>query len=129
MKKLLFLKNSFKKINFKKSNFFSFLILRSLKNVYLNKNMFESIRRLISRKIKKKMKYTLNKLSIKMPIFNKPLKVRMGKGKGKFKLWLWLIFKKQKIVELSFFKKKIFLLFFFKKIKKKFPSKIFISFN
>jgi ribosomal protein L16/L10AE len=86
MKKLNFLKNIFKKLKYKNCNLLSFLILRSLENTYLNKNVFESIRRLISRKLKKKIKYILNRLSVKVPIFSKPLKVRMGKGKGKFKL-------------------------------------------
>jgi ribosomal protein L16/L10AE len=86
MKKFFFLKNIYNKKNLKKNSLFSFLVLRSLENIYLNKNVFESIRRLISRKVKKKMKYKLNKLSVKVPVFNKPLKIRMGKGKGKFKL-------------------------------------------
>lgn len=69
----------------KNTSHYNYFILRSTSTVFLKSNVFESVRRLISRKVKKKMKYTLYKKSSKIASTGKPLKVRMGKGKGTFK--------------------------------------------
>jgi ribosomal protein L16/L10AE len=61
-----------------------FFYLRTLENIFLTKSNFESIRRLISRKVKKKVNFVFFKNSNKLPTFKKPLKVRMGSGKAAF---------------------------------------------
>ena len=61
-----------------------FYFLRTLENIFFNIKNFESLRRLLSRKIKKKVNFTFFKNSNKIPIFKKPLKVRMGSGRGGF---------------------------------------------
>ena len=73
-------------------NSFSFFYIASLSNIYLKKNNFESARRFISRKFKKKSKFSIYKSTYKLPTFKKPSKNRMGKGK--FSLWVWLLKKK-----------------------------------
>ena len=78
-----------KKIKFYKplhQNSFSFFYITSLSNIYLKKNNFEATRRFISRKFKKKLKFSIHKPTYKLPTFKKPSKNRMGKGKGKFNL-------------------------------------------
>ena len=80
-------------------NFFSFKLGSSaftftsvnLRSFYLNfmsQNTFESMRRFISRKVKKKIKYKIFKTPLRIPLYKKPNKTRMGKGVGKFYLWL-----------------------------------------
>jgi ribosomal protein L16/L10AE len=61
-----------------------FYQIRSITNNYLQFFNFESLRRLLSRKIKKKMNFILLKNSNKIPTFKKSLKVRMGSGKDSF---------------------------------------------
>jgi len=78
----------FKIINNKKDldkrNSCFFMKFRFHKKTFFKKNNFESLRRLISRKVKKKIKYSLNKKTNKFPLYKKSQKSRMGKGKGKF---------------------------------------------
>jgi ribosomal protein L16/L10AE len=78
----------FKIINNKKGldkrNSCFFMKFRLKKKSFFKKNNFESLRRLISRKVKKKIKYSLNKKTNKFPLYKKSQKSRMGKGKGKF---------------------------------------------
>jgi len=69
---------------FKKKKSIGFFFLKSLENSYFNKLIFESTRRLLSRKVKKKMTFIFFKNSNKLPTFKKPLKVRMGSGRGAF---------------------------------------------
>lgn len=104
-----------------------FYQLRTLENVFFKKNNFESIRRFLSRKIKKKLKFLIFKNSNKLPIFKKPLKVRMGSGKGNFYCWVWKFKKYQKIFEISFFKKYLLIKKYLKKIKKKVSCKLFLT--
>ena len=111
-----------KKIKFYFSNkqtLFSFFSLVSLDNVYLKKNNFESMRRFLSRKFKKKLKFLIHKKTFKCPVFKKPSKNRMGKGKGKFLFWVWLIHRNQKVIELSYLKRKKIIFHFLKKLKNK----------
>ena len=61
-----------------------FFQLRTLEIFFFKKNNFEAIRRVLSRKIKKKLKFLIFKNSNKLPLFSKPLKIRMGSGKGNF---------------------------------------------
>ena len=72
-----------KKITFyspKLNNFFSFFKVVSLSNSYLKKKNFESTRRFLSRKLKKRLKFSIRKSTYKYPSFKKPSKNRMGKG-------------------------------------------------
>jgi ribosomal protein L16/L10AE len=68
---------------FEKKSFY-FIRFRFLKKTFFKKNNFESLRRLLSRKVKKKIKYSFNKKTNKFPLYKKSQKSRMGKGKGKF---------------------------------------------
>ncbi len=70
--------------SFKKKKTIGFFFLRSLEVIFFNKLNFESTRRLLSRKIKKKMTFIFFKNANKLPTFKKPLKVRMGSGRGAF---------------------------------------------
>jgi len=106
-----------------------FYQLRTLEIFFFKKNNFEAIRRVLSRKIKKKLKFLIFKNSNKLPVFSKPLKVRMGSGKGKFSSWLWKFKKYQKIFEISFFKKYYLIKKYLRKIKKKIPCKLFLTKN
>ena len=83
-------------------NSFSFFKIVSLSNSYLKKKNFESTRRFLSRKLKKRLKFSIYKSTYKYPSFKKPSKNRMGKGKGKFNFWLWLLYRNQKVIELSY---------------------------
>ena len=87
------------------NNNIGFYQLRTLENVFLKEVNFQSIRRLLSRKVKKKISFIFFKNSNKLPTFSKPLKVRMGSGKGSFERWLWKFQKYQKVFEISFFNK------------------------
>lgn len=113
----------------KKKKTIGFYEIKSLENTFLKKNNFESIRRLLSRKVKKKLKFLIYKNSNKLPLFNKPLKVRMGSGKGNFSHWLWKFKKYQKIFEISFFKKYFLIKKYLIKINKKIPCKLFLTIN
>ena len=70
------------------TNNIGFFYLRTLENIFLTKSNFESIRRLLSRKVKKKVNFIFFKNSNKLPTFKKPLKVRMGSGKGSVEYWV-----------------------------------------
>jgi ribosomal protein L16/L10AE len=59
-------------------------LVRAISSIFLTKSNFESIRRLLSRKVKKKVNFIFFKHSNKLPTFKKPLKVRMGSGKAAF---------------------------------------------
>ena len=73
-----------KNIKFNSNKNIGFYQLRSLESNFLSRLNFESIRRLLSRKIKKKSSFIIYKNSNKIPTFKKPLKVRMGSGRGSF---------------------------------------------
>lgn len=109
------------------NNNIGFFYLRSLELGFLNTTHFESIRRLYSRKVKKKVKYLFIKNTNKLPIYQKPLKVRMGSGKAKFKAWIWKFQKFQKIFEVSFYLKFFLIHKYLIKLKKKIPLKTFIT--
>ena len=82
-------KKNKKIINIKKINKnIGFFFIRSLEIGFLNIKNFVSVRRLFSRKVKKKMKFLFFKNTNKLPIFKKPLKVRMGSGKAGFDSWI-----------------------------------------
>ena len=117
-------KNIFKKKRFKNIGYYQ---LRCLQLNYITKKNFESVRRLLSRKVKKKISFIIFKNPNKIPTFKKPLKVRMGSGGGGFNDWLWKIKKNQTIFQISTFKKKFLFKKYLKKIKKKIPYKIFIT--
>ena len=104
-----------------------FFYVRALENIFLTKSNFESIRRLLSRKVKKKVNFVFFKNSNKLPIFKKPLKVRMGSGKAAFDTWLWKFQKYQKIFEISFYKKYFLIKKYLNKLKKKLPCKSFLT--
>jgi len=118
-------KKQTKTIVFKKN--IGFYQIRTLENVFLNKSNFESIRRLLSRKVKKKITFIIFKNSNKLPKFKKPLKVRMGRGRGGFDTWLWKFQRFQKIFEISFFFKYFLIKKYLKKINKKIPCKTFLT--
>ena len=69
----------------------------------------------------------MTKSTIKVPVYKKPLKVRMGKGKGKIFKYIFKVKKNQKILEISFLKKKKIIFFFLKFLEKKLSTRIFIS--
>lgn len=112
----------------KKNVLFPFLSMRSLSTNFFQKKNFESLRRFISRKVKKKLKYTIFKKTFKLKTFKKSQKSRMGKGKGKFNIWLWSIIKDQKLFEISYLRKKKLIWFFIRNLKKKLPIPIFITY-
>ena len=126
--KLLYLKKKKKYFGHSKKHNFSFFILRSLQTVFIQKKNFESSRRFFSRKLRKKVKFSIPKKSFKLPTFKKAPKSRMGKGKGKFFIWLWLIHKNQRLFEFSYLKKKKIILSLFKKITKKISMKFFVTY-
>lgn len=117
-------KNFFNLKRFKNIGYYQ---LRCLQLNFITKKNFESVRRLLSRKIKKKLSFIIFKNSNKIPTFKKPLKVRMGSGGGGFNDWLWKIKKNQTIFEISTFKKKFLFKKYLKKLKKKLPYKIYIT--
>ena len=125
-KKYKNLKKTYSSNIFKKNNLLYYQI-RSLNFNFVNKNNFEALRRILSRKIKKKMNFLIYKNSNKIPVFKKPLKVRMGSGKAGFNEWLWKIQKHQKIFDISYFNNNFLIEKYFKKIKKKLPCKIYIT--
>jgi len=106
---------------------FTLINLRSLHLNFMSQNTFESMRRFISRKVKKKIKYKFFKAPLRVPLYKKPNKTRMGKGVGKFYLWLWKICKNQSLFELSYLKKKFLFFYIFSKLKYKIPFKVFLS--
>ena len=114
-------------LNIQKNNYIGFYQLRSLEKIFLKNINIESIRRLLARKIKKKIIFIFFKNINKLPIFIKPLKVRMGSGIGAFNIWIWKFKKFQKIFEISFFNKYYLIKKFLNKIKKKLPCKSFIT--
>lgn len=116
-----------KNIKFNSKKNIGFYQLRSLESNFLSRLNFESIRRLLSRKIKKKSSFIIYKNSNKIPTFKKPLKVRMGSGRGSFNDWLWKFQKFQIIFEISFFKKYFLIKKYLNKLKKKIPCKIFLT--
>jgi len=120
-------KKKTKNIKFNSKKNIGFYQLRSLESNFLSKLNFESIRRLLSRKIKKKSSFLIYKNSNKIPTFKKPLKVRMGSGRGSFNDWLWKFQKFQIIFEISFFKKYFLIKKYLNKLKKKLPCKIFLT--
>ena len=81
----IFIYKKKKKLNYK-LNKFSFLVIRSLFFLFFDKKNFESARRFISRKLKKKLKFIIYKKTFKFKTFKKSQKSRMGKGKGKFNI-------------------------------------------
>jgi len=109
------------------NNNIGFYQLRTLENVFLKEVNFQSIRRLLSRKVKKKISFIFFKNSNKLPTFSKPLKVRMGSGKGSFERWLWKFQKYQKVFEISFFNKYFLIKKYLLKIKKKLSFKSFLT--
>ncbi len=109
------------------TNNIGFFYLRTLENIFLTKSNFESIRRLLSRKVKKKVNFIFFKNSNKLPTFKKPLKVRMGSGKASFDIWLWKFQKFQKIFEISFYKKYFLIKKYLNKLKKKLPCNSFLT--
>lgn len=127
MKKKNLYKKKFIKNNLKNLTTFKYFSLRSVGFNFFSKNNFESIRRFLSRKFKKKLKFSIIKITNKCPTFKKSQKSRMGKGKGKFNFWFWKICKNQKLLEISFFKKKNFIFFFLKKLCMKLSIKSFIT--
>ena len=129
-------KNLYNKYKKKSKNFLSiinittgigFFYLRTLENIFLTKSNFESIRRLLSRKVKKKVNFVFFKNSNKLPTFKKPLKIRMGSGKAAFNVWLWKFQKFQKIFEISFYKKQFLIKKYLNKLKNKLPCKSFLT--
>jgi ribosomal protein L16/L10AE len=71
-------------LNYKHLTVFSLFKVRSLNTGFFEKKNFESSRRYISRKFRKKIKYLIYKKPYKLGVFKKSQKSRMGKGKGKF---------------------------------------------
>ena len=123
-------KKNKKIINIKKINKnIGFFYIRSLEIWFLNIKNFESVRRLFSRKVKKKMKFLFFKNTNKLPIFKKPLKVRMGSGKAGFDSWIWKFQKFQKVFEISFYKKYFLINKYLNKLNKKLPCKTFITYR
>ena len=131
MQKKYFYKKYKKKIknifSIQGNNNIGFYQLRTLENVFLKEVNFQSIRRLLSRKVKKKISFIFFKNSNKLPTFSKPLKVRMGSGKGSFERWLWKFQKYQKVFEISFFNKYFLIKKYLLKIKKKLSFKSFLT--
>lgn len=126
-KKYQYTKNKFKNKDLKNKQTISFFSLHSLEVIYIKKFHFESIRRLFARKVKKNLNFIIYKNSNRLPVFNKPLKVRMGSGRGSFEEWIWKFQKFQKIFEISFFKKYYLIKKYLVKLKKKIPCKIFLK--
>jgi large subunit ribosomal protein L16 len=74
--------------------------LKSLESNHLTANQLESVRRTISRRVKKIAKIWIRCFPWK-PISGKPTKTRMGKGKGSVQYWVSPIQPGQVIIELS----------------------------
>ena len=83
-KKYQYTKYKYKNQKLKKNKTIGFFSLHTLEMIYIKKFHFESIRRLFARKIKKNLNFIIYKNSNRLPIFKKPLKVRMGSGRGGF---------------------------------------------
>lgn len=126
-KKYQYTKYKYKNQKLKKNKTIGFFSLHTLEMIYIKKFHFESIRRLFARKIKKNLNFIIYKNSNRLPIFKKPLKVRMGSGRGGFEEWIWKFQKFQKIFEISFFNKYFLLKKYLLKLKKKIPCRIFLK--
>lgn len=78
-----FLKKKFKKSNICLKKNLNVFNVRSLSFGFFKKKSFESLRRYLSRKLKKKLKFLISKTPDFILLTKKSQKSRMGKGKGK----------------------------------------------
>lgn len=124
-----FLKKKFKKSNICLKKNLNVFNVRSLSFGFLKKKSFESLRRYLSRKLKKKLKFLISKTPDFIFLTKKSQKSRMGKGKGKVYDRLWKVQVNTKIIEISYFKKVNLIFFFLNKLICKLCLNIFLTWN